>query len=128
MKTICPLLKKECIEHQCAWYMHIIGTDPQTGAQKDEWSCAVQLLPYMMVEVASKTRGVQASVESMRNEVVQRQDALNGAVASAQRGHLGVSHETAHIIGNDPPARLRRAAVDEHGAGVEDRSESNRTD
>ena len=73
------------MEHQCAWYMHIIGQNPQTGAMTDEWGCAVTLTPMLAIEGARATRSVAAGVESMRNEVVQRQDRLNTAVALAQR-------------------------------------------
>ena len=31
----CPLLKKECIEHKCAWYTHIRGSNPNTGEDLD---------------------------------------------------------------------------------------------
>jgi ABC-type iron transport system FetAB permease component len=39
----------------------------------------------LLVENARSVRGAQAAVESMRNEVVQRQDQLNNAVALGQR-------------------------------------------
>lgn len=37
----------------------------------------------MMTEGSRQTRGVQAAVESMRNDVVQRQDGLNTALNTA---------------------------------------------
>ncbi len=42
-------------------------------------------LPVLLVENARHTRGAQAAVESMRNEVVERQDALNGLISQASR-------------------------------------------
>ena len=81
MKTpICPFLKKECIEHQCMLYTHVQMTDPQTGLAKDEWTCTLSLIPLMIIENARRTGGVQSAVESMRNEVVKRQDVLNAAI------------------------------------------------
>jgi hypothetical protein len=81
MKTpICPFLKKACIEHQCMMYTHVTMTDPQTGLSKDEYTCCIPLSVMMHIESARQTKGVQASVESMRNEVVKRQDELNSAV------------------------------------------------
>lgn len=84
-KILCPLLKKPCIEHECAWFAHVTGRDPQTGKDMDHWDCSIRWLPLMITEEARQTRGVQAAVESMRNEVVQRQDQLNNAVALGQR-------------------------------------------
>jgi len=84
MKTICPLLKKECAGHNCAWYTHVIGKDPQTGKDMDHWDCAVKWIPVMITEAARQTHSVASSVESMRNEVIQRQDVLNNAVQIAR--------------------------------------------
>ncbi|EEE06840.1 hypothetical protein KTE49_20760 [Burkholderia multivorans] len=82
-KVVCPLLKKPCLEHECAWFAHVVGRDPQTGRDVDHWDCSVRWLPVMMTEGARQTRGVQAAVESMRNDVVQRQDGLNTALNTA---------------------------------------------
>jgi len=81
----CPLLKKACVEHACAWYTHIIGNNPQTNAAVDAWDCAVNFMPLLLIESSKMTRAVGASVDSMRNEVVARQDQLNNAVALGQR-------------------------------------------
>ena len=72
------------MEHRCAWYTHVTGQDPQTGKQMDHWDCAVRWLPVLITEQARQTRNVGASVDSMRNEVVQRQDVLNSAIRVAQ--------------------------------------------
>lgn len=78
--SLCPLLKKECVTHQCAWYTHIIGKDPQTSRDMDHWDCAIRWMPVLITETARQTHHVAASVDSMRNEVVQRQDVLNSAI------------------------------------------------
>jgi hypothetical protein len=85
MKIICPLVKKQCLENGCTFWTHIQGHNPQTGQPIDQFDCSVKWLPMLLVENARHTRGAQAAVESMRNEVVQRQDALNNAVALGQR-------------------------------------------
>lgn len=77
---LCPLLKKECIEAECAFWVHLTGSHPQTGVMMDRFDCSVKWLPVLLVENARQTRGAQAAVESMRNEVVKRQDELNNAV------------------------------------------------
>lgn len=66
----CPLIKKDCVEHKCAWYTQIAGTNPQTGQPVDEWGCAVAWMPIMAIEIAQKSNQTGAAVESFRNEVV----------------------------------------------------------
>jgi hypothetical protein len=82
---VCPLLKKPCIEHGCKFWVHITGMHPQSGAKVDHFDCSMAWLPVLLVEATRTTSGVQAAVESLRNEVVQRQDTLNNAVALSQR-------------------------------------------
>jgi hypothetical protein len=84
-KALCPLIKKECIEHGCKFWVHVTGTHPQSGAKLDHFDCSMVWLPMLLIDTSRHTVGVQAAVESLRNEVVQRQDALNNAVALGQR-------------------------------------------
>ena len=84
-QPLCPFLKKACIEHACMMYTRVTMAHPQTGVSTDQYGCAVAWMPVMFIEGARQTHGVQAAVESMRNEVVQRQDQLNNAVALGQR-------------------------------------------
>ncbi len=85
-KNYCPLLKKECIEHKCAWYYHVQGRDANTGQDLNEWQCAVNLIPLLMVEIGKQQHSTAAAIESFRNESVVRNDATNsllGFIASA---------------------------------------------
>jgi hypothetical protein len=66
----CPLIKKKCIQHKCAWYTQVRGLNPNTGQEIDEWGCAVSWMPVMSIEVAQKQYQTAAAVESFRNEVV----------------------------------------------------------
>ena len=69
-------------------YTHVQMTDPQTGKDRDEWACSLALIPVMVVEGARVTRGVQAAVESTRNEIIQRQDTLNRLVVATSQEQL----------------------------------------
>jgi hypothetical protein len=69
-ENYCPLIKKKCIEHKCAWFTQVRGLNPNTGAEIDEWSCAVAWMPLLVIEVAQKENQTGAAVESFRNEVV----------------------------------------------------------
>lgn len=68
--NFCPLLKKECVQMQCAWFIQVRGTDSNTGKEVDEWGCSVAWLPHMMIENANQSRQTGAAVESFRNEMV----------------------------------------------------------
>jgi hypothetical protein len=72
--TWCPLVKGECRMGQCMWFIHIRGTNPQTGQEIDEPDCAVKWLPVLMIDTTRAVRGTQAATESMRNEIVDRMD------------------------------------------------------
>jgi len=67
--TYCPLLKKDCVTHKCAWYMRISGMNPNTGEQVDDWGCAIAWLPVLLIENSQQQRQTGAAVESLRNEV-----------------------------------------------------------
>ena len=66
----CPLIKKNCIEGKCSWWMHVRGLHPQTGEDVDHWGCAVTWLPMLTIENSQQQRQTGAAVESFRNEVV----------------------------------------------------------
>ena len=43
-KSNCPLNNFEpCKQLDCAWFMQVRGTNPNTGKEVDEWGCAVLL-------------------------------------------------------------------------------------
>ena len=66
----CPLIKKDCIGLQCAWFTQVRGTNPNTGKEVDEWACAIAWLPMLLIENSQQQRQTGAAVESFRNEVV----------------------------------------------------------
>ena len=70
MTKICPLLKKACVEHQCHFYIHLLGKNPQTDAAEDRWDCAVAFIPILLIENSQQQRQTGAAVESFRNEMV----------------------------------------------------------
>lgn len=71
----CPLLKKDCVGLQCAWFMLVRGKHPQTGEEVDEWNCAMTWLPVLLIENSQQQRQTGAAVESFRNEVVKNAEA-----------------------------------------------------
>lgn len=71
---ICPLMGKTCIGLQCAWFTKVMGHNPQTGKEVEEWACAVAWLPLLAIENSQNSRMSGAAVESFRNEMVKRMD------------------------------------------------------
>ena len=35
--TFCPLVQGDCKQLECAWFMKVAGTNPNTGAEIEEW-------------------------------------------------------------------------------------------
>lgn len=66
----CPLMRAPCAEHRCRWYIQLMGKNPQTGADVNEWGCAVEWLPALLIENSQQQRQTGAAVESLRNESV----------------------------------------------------------
>ena len=85
--TWCPLVKKDCVEKKCAWYMHIRGMDPNTGKDVDHWGCAVSWMPMLLIENSQQQRSTGSAVESFRNEMVKSHES-NQQISTQQGGGL----------------------------------------
>lgn len=72
----CPLIKKDCVGLQCSWFTQMRGTNPNTGADVDEYACAIAWLPMLLVENSQQQRQTGAAVESFRNEMVNNNQEL----------------------------------------------------
>lgn len=78
----CPLIQKACVTHKCKWYKKIIGLNPQTGAQIEEYDCAIGMLPILLIENAAVGRQVSAEVNEVKKEAAkQKYIILNDAIA-----------------------------------------------
>lgn len=64
---MCPLLKGECVQEKCMFWVHIRGAHPQTGAEMDMPDCSIRWLPVLLIENSKETRQAGAAVESLRN-------------------------------------------------------------
>jgi hypothetical protein len=74
-KSNCPLDGfKPCRQLDCAWFMKVRGTNPNTGEEIDDYGCAIAWLPVMMIENSQQQRQTGAAVESFRNEMVKAND------------------------------------------------------
>ncbi|WP_193098021.1 hypothetical protein [Burkholderia sp. Z1] len=104
-EPLCPLLKKVCLGDGCMFWVHMLGNNPQTGHDVDQWDCSFRWVPMLIVESARQTRGAQAAVESMRNEVIDRQDRLNSLIAQASRRATQIHDVETDSAGQLPDSR-----------------------
>lgn len=77
VKDNCPLNNFEpCKKFDCAWFMQIRGTDPQSGEEIDDWGCSMAWMPKLLIENAMHTRHTGSAIESFRNEMVKGNNEL----------------------------------------------------
>ena len=76
VKNNCPLNNFEpCKMFDCAWFVQIRGSDPNTGKEVDDYACAMAWMPMLLIENAMHTRHTGSAVESFRNEMVKATEA-----------------------------------------------------
>jgi hypothetical protein len=68
--TFCPLIKDNCIQLKCKFFIKLRGNDPQTGDPIDEYDCAISWIPVLLIENTSKAIQNGASIDSFRNEMI----------------------------------------------------------
>lgn len=74
-KANCPLDNfNPCRQLDCAWFLKIRGSNPNTGEDIDDWGCSMSWLPVLMIENSQMQRQTGAAVESFRNEMVKAND------------------------------------------------------
>lgn len=94
-KSNCPLDGfKPCRQLECAWFMQIRGTNPNSGEPVDEWGCSMAWMPMLMIENSQQQRGTSAAVESFRNEMVKNNEVGHRVLLAA----AGVSPQAQTMI------------------------------
>ena len=85
VEFFCPL-GSECetaegkVIKRCAWYTKMVGLDPNTGKEVDDWACSMSWMPMLQVEMSKTNRGQTEALESLRNETVKGQAEFNSLV------------------------------------------------
>jgi hypothetical protein len=83
-KDNCPLDGfKPCRKLDCAWFIKILGKNPQTAADIEEWGCAMAWMPILAIENSQQQRQTGAAVESFRNEMVKSNEQSQQILLSA---------------------------------------------
>ncbi len=99
--TYCPLIKKDCIGLQCAWFTRVQGYDTNTGNQVDEYQCAIAWMPMLLIENSGQQRSTGAAVESFRNEMVKANETSHQILlhtAGAANGLIDVKDDDKPIL------------------------------
>lgn len=73
----CPLIGKDCIGFECSWFTQVRGYNPNTGKDTDEWGCAVNWLPLLLIENSYHQKQTTATVQEFRNESSKSSDTQN---------------------------------------------------
>ena len=94
--SFCPLIRKDCIEHKCAWYCQIRGMNPSTGQELDRWGCAVAWMPLLAIENSQQSRQTGAAVESFRNEMVTANESNRAMLMASAQLVQGALQASAH--------------------------------
>jgi hypothetical protein len=101
--NFCPLIKKDCVENKCQWYCQVRGTNPNTGQPVDEWQCAINLLPFLLIENSQQQRSTAAAVESFRNETVTRTDTTNTLLYTLAQQPTLIEPVQVNLLGGQTP-------------------------
>jgi hypothetical protein len=84
-KNNCPLDGfNPCRQMECAWFIKVVGKNPNTGAEVEDWGCAIAWLPILTIENSQQQRSTGAAVESFRNEMVKANDATTAMLGMTQ--------------------------------------------
>ena len=92
---ICPYLsglhkgkvvKIDCLKHECAKYVNVVGVNPQTGQEVNDWNCSDAWTPILLVENSQAQRQTGAAVESFRNEMTSDNRKVLSLVYNNQAG------------------------------------------
>jgi hypothetical protein len=97
--TFCPLIKKDCIGLQCSWFTQVRGTNPNTGKEIDNWSCAVTWLPVLLIENSQQQRQTGAAVESFRNEMSKNNDNFQSSLSQMMLMAMSDTPLKVNVIG-----------------------------
>lgn len=74
--TFCPLWRRarHKVCHTCAWYVQVLGKNPQTGQDFNEWGCSIAFMPMLQIETTQSGRQTTATVDKLREEVQKAND------------------------------------------------------
>jgi hypothetical protein len=91
--NICPLIKKPCIKHNCAWYVNVQGENPNTGEKISNSECVVTFLPWLIMDTTKGVRETASAAQETRNEVERSRTASNARAEETMKLLLAQLHQ-----------------------------------
>jgi hypothetical protein len=94
-KNNCPLNSfKPCKQLDCAWFIEVHGTHPNTGEPLKDWGCSMAMMPMMLIENARQQHSTAAAIESFRNEMVKNNEVGQRVLLAA----AGIPQQSQNIV------------------------------
>ncbi len=108
----CPLWRKDVSKvcHTCAWFSHIEGVNPQTGARVDEWMCAMNMQVLATLEAAKAATAGGAVTQELRNDLQSERKSQTRLLMSRP---IGLSDDRQAVMIHDKTPR--QLIGDSHG-------------
>lgn len=96
MDKLCPhlsgvdldgnLIPIPCQEHRCEAYENVIGVDPQTGVEINQWGCSLfSSRNRLIIENSQQQRYTGAAVDKLTNTTVAASEAMTVLLVSQQK-------------------------------------------
>ena len=82
------IVKAECLKHDCALYINVVGVSPQTGQEINQWDCSHAWTPLLLIENSIQQRQTGAAVESLRNTVANENTKI---LHLAEKNKIGIT-------------------------------------
>lgn len=82
---------------ECAWFIKVVGKNPNTGEDLEDWGCSIAWMPILMIENSQQQRSTSAAVESFRNEMVKNNEVGQRVLLAA----AGIPPQTQKLIVED---------------------------
>ena len=115
MEKKCPFYDAPCIEHACVFYQNLVGKNPQTGADINNWGCVFTFIPVLIIENTKAQRDTNATVQEFRTESNAHNSAVGTSIAA-------LSHLARQVDGNNDNKRIGAGNSDSGGNLLPDKS------
>ncbi|MBF0121173.1 MAG: hypothetical protein HQK79_20260 [Desulfobacterales bacterium] len=88
--TFCPLIKENCITTNCKFFQGLMGKNPQTGKDVNEYECVFVWLPLLLVENSQQQRLTAKAVDSFNNDMTKQNMQGFNIVNSVVKNLIGI--------------------------------------
>lgn len=72
-----------CRQFDCGWYMKIIGKNPNTEKDVEEYGCSIAWMPIFLIENSQIQNQTGSAIESFRNKMVKSNESIKALILSS---------------------------------------------